>query len=77
MKTKPLAILVAAVFFGLLGCSRQASESEPGRFERRHYEKLDSSHILVFRDRKTGHQYIFVKNGYGAGMSLMPEETTP
>lgn len=87
-KHNPLVALVALLLLAVLllcaGCSGAAAAEEPEsspRFIIEHREKHGSlPHYAVITDTETGVQYLYVKTGYGGGLTVLqpaPEEVQP
>ena len=87
-KHNPLVALVALLLLAVLllctGCSAPAAAEEPEsspRFIIEHAEN-DTPEAYVVRiitDTETGVQYLWVKSGYGGGLTVLqpaPEEVT-
>lgn len=80
-KLKRLLIVGAAVIMmavSLSGCTSNPNEVEVGaseRFERVYYQSDDiPGYIHVYVDTETGVMYLFVKDGYGGGLTVMVDE---
>lgn len=71
MKNKILAIMMGIMLsVSLVGCGsneRIIDESESHRFQS--IWLVNSDYIFV--DKETGVQYLFVENGYGAGLTVL------
>ena len=71
-------IAVAIFFLGLLctltGCgAKEETSDKGGRFKVSVAEHSFATNLYVIEDTETGREYLFAKNGYGGGLTLMPE----
>lgn len=66
-------IMMAVSFHGCTLNSNEVGASE--RFERVYYQSDDiPGYIHVYVDTETGVMYLFVKDGYGGGLTVMVDE---
>lgn len=71
---KAFFILLLAIALILVGCGfkkdKDATSKESSRFEVVYDEKPNPiSSISIIRDTETGVDYLFVRSGYGAGLT--------
>jgi hypothetical protein len=82
-----VAMLLLAVLLLCAGCSAPAEAEEVGepesspRFivERAENDKPEAYVVRIITDTETGTQYLFIKSGYGGGLTVLqpaPEEVT-
>lgn len=72
------AIICVFLFstFMLAGCYVFEPLPKPrnSRFEVIHYEDIQNGHIRIYLDKKTREKYVFIKDGYGAGLAKLEEK---
>ena len=77
-RIRAIAIALVVVAVLLCGCAKENSEDaeESGsRFEVEYYQRVGAvTHLHILRDTETGRAYLFIKSGYGGGLTLMPED---
>lgn len=68
-----LLLLVTLLVTICTGCSvTEAEAEEPKRFTVVETEEIGTfSNIAIIADNETGAQYLFVKSGYGAGLTVL------
>jgi len=69
--------LLFTVSFLLCGCTKTENEAErQNRFavEYSQGSMLSSISIMIIRDTETGEAYLFVKAGYGGGLTALEEQ---
>ena len=71
-----LALVLMAIL--LCGCDKNTdAKAKNSRFLCEHSETVGNTSItyaIVIRDTETGRAYLFIKSGYGGGLTLMPED---
>ena len=68
-----LLLLVTLLVAICTGCGvTEAEAEEPDRFTVTEAEKIGKiSFALIITDKETGVQYLYVKNGYGGGLTVL------
>ena len=77
-KCNPMLSLVALVLLALIlvftctGCTDQAEAAEtPARFTREVHALPNASYACIITDNETGVEYLFIKSGYGGGLTKL------
>ena len=72
MKRMLIVLLIVALL--LCGCDKKETEEMEERFaiEYKQTNGLEGGFIII-RDTETGKAYLFVKSGYGGGLTLLEE----
>jgi len=75
---KRILIVLLIVTLLLCGCDKKNSEEieeTQQRFTIEYREKSSSfDYFIIIRDTETGKAYLFVKSGYGGGLTLLEED---
>lgn len=59
----------------LSGCIKEGAQKDfGGRFSMKYYNGSFDTAICVITDKQTGREYLFVKSGYGGGLTTMPSQ---
>ena len=70
---KLLAVLLIIVAFLLCSCKAEQDTNEEKRFVIEYRQPGTLSNIEIIRDTKTGVAYLFVRAGYGGGLTQLVE----
>ena len=78
---KIIAVVIIILMLLFCGCEKQDSELEvfsvletsSDRFVVEYNENYGLGGIAIIRDTETGCAYLFVKNGYGGGLTKLEE----
>lgn len=71
---KRILIVLAVVTLFLCGCGKKEEEQTEQRFVIEYEQRLGYfGSITITRDTETGKAYLFVKSGYGGGLTILEE----
>ena len=66
-------VLVLVIMF-LAGCDttpKAYTEEDANRFVKSYEQDWGSGSMVIYKDTKTGVKYLYVKRGYGAGLTRL------
>ena len=68
-----LIIIMAALLSGCKKDDQAQYDTENYRFDVEYAQKFGAGYICIIRDNVTGLKYLFARNGYGGGMTVLVE----
>lgn len=66
-------IFILALFLFSCDCAKNDADDLSKRFIKVYEQSIDGGWLVIYRDKQTGEEYLFEKNGYGGGLTLMPK----
>jgi len=76
-----IGVIVIMMVTLLAGCDggrevyKDIDDSDVGRFREVYYQKVPGGNFMyIYADSETGVMYVFVKDGYGGGLTVMVDE---
>lgn len=71
---KRILIALVVVLLLLCGCGKKETEQTKQRFAIEYQQTLNGwSNLCIIRDAETGKAYLFVRSGYGGGLTILEE----
>lgn len=71
-----LVIILATMCSSCEGVDASAAEPEPPRFKSEYICNIGGPRAYIITDTETGAQYLFVKSGYGGGLTVLQPGAT-
>ena len=71
---KRILIALMVMLLLLCGCGKEETEEMQQRFVIEYQQTFNAwSNLCIIRDAETGKAYLFVKSGYGGGLTILEE----